>query len=66
MSQLAVPASIQPSSASNRAAISWGIGIGVIQAATPLVFWWLDSSTVYALGLATMLAQIVVFTAVRV
>jgi hypothetical protein len=24
--------------------------VGVLQAATPLVFWWLDSATVYALG----------------
>ena len=56
LSQLAVPASTQPSSASNRAAISWGIGVGIIQAATPLVFWWLDSSTVYALGLAVIAA----------
>ena len=29
----------------------WGIVVGVIQAATPLAFWWLDSATVYALGL---------------
>ena len=52
MSQFAVPASSRPSSASDRAAIIWGIVVGIIQAATPLVFWWLDSSTVYALGLA--------------
>ena len=29
----------------------WGIVVGVIQAATPLAFWWLDGATVYALGL---------------
>ena len=29
----------------------WGIVVGLLQAATPLVFWWLDSATVYALGL---------------
>ena len=29
----------------------WGIGFGVIQAASPLAFWWLDAATVYALGL---------------
>jgi hypothetical protein len=40
--ELAVPASTRPSSASNRAAIISGIGLGIIQAATPLVFWWLD------------------------
>jgi hypothetical protein len=30
----------------------WGIVFGALQAASPLAFWWLDSSTVYALGLA--------------
>ncbi len=34
-----------------RAPMLWGIVIGAIQAATPLAFWWLDSATVYALGL---------------
>src|SRR3954454_8821751 len=34
-----------------RAPVLWGIVVGVRQAATPLVFWWLDSATVYALGL---------------
>jgi hypothetical protein len=29
----------------------WGVIFGVIQAASPLAFWWLDASTVYALGL---------------
>ena len=32
-------------------AMLWGIAVGLLQAATPLVFWWLDSATVYALGL---------------
>ncbi len=32
-----------------------------MQAATPLVFWWLDSSTVYALGLALIAAIYVGF-----
>jgi fucose 4-O-acetylase-like acetyltransferase len=31
--------------------VLWGIIVGVLQAATPLVFWWLDNATVYALGL---------------
>jgi uncharacterized membrane protein len=61
VSQLAVPASTRLSSASNRAAIIWGIGLGIIQAATPLVFWWLDGSTVYALGLAAIAAIYVGF-----
>ena len=29
----------------------WGLVFGVIQAASPLAFWWLDAATVYALGL---------------
>jgi hypothetical protein len=35
-----------------RGPILWGIVWGGIQAASPLVFWWLDAATVYALGLA--------------
>jgi hypothetical protein len=34
-----------------RAPVLWGIVVGLLQAATPLAFWWLDSATVYALGL---------------
>src|SRR4051812_43229009 len=34
-----------------RAAVVWGVVVGLLQAATPLAFWWLDSATVYALGL---------------
>jgi hypothetical protein len=30
----------------------WGLVFGVIQAVSPLAFWWLDAATVYALGLA--------------
>ena len=31
--------------------VAWGALIGVVMAASPLAFWWLDPSTVYALGL---------------
>jgi hypothetical protein len=31
-----------------------GLVVGVAQAATPLAFWWLDTATVYALGLAVI------------
>ena len=34
----------------------WGVLVGVLQAGTPLIFWWLDSSTVYAIGLAVIAA----------
>jgi hypothetical protein len=33
-------------------AVAWGAVVGVVTAASPLAFWWLDPSTVYALGLA--------------
>ena len=36
----------------SRPAVTWGAIWGGIQAASPLAFWWLDASTVYALGLA--------------
>jgi fucose 4-O-acetylase-like acetyltransferase len=45
----------------DRAAVLWGIVVGLLQAATPLVFWWLDSATVYALGLAVIAAVYVGF-----
>ena len=34
------------------APVTWGAVVGVLTAASPLAFWWLDPSTVYALGLA--------------
>jgi hypothetical protein len=37
-----------------RAAVGWGALVGAIQAATPLMFWWLEPATVYALGLAAI------------
>jgi hypothetical protein len=39
-----------------RSAILWGVVVGAVQAASPLWFWWLDSATVYALGLAMIAA----------
>src|SRR3954451_20928694 len=43
-----------PSPRENRAAMLWGIAVGLLQAATPLVIWWLDRATVYALGLVVI------------
>src|SRR3954462_4862276 len=43
-----------PSPRENRAAMLWGIAVGALQAATPLLIWWLDRATVYALGLAVI------------
>ena len=37
-----------------RAPVVWGVVVGVAQAATPLALWWLDASTVYALGLVVI------------
>ena len=34
-----------------RTAIAWGVVVGVIQAASPLAFWWLAPATFYALSL---------------
>jgi hypothetical protein len=33
-----------------------GLAFGALQAASPLAFWWLDSATVYALGLVLIAA----------
>jgi hypothetical protein len=35
-----------------RPPIVWGIVFGLAQVTTPLVFWWLDASTGYAIGIA--------------
>jgi hypothetical protein len=35
-----------------RTPVAWGVVIGVLQAASPFAFFWLDAATVYALGLA--------------
>ncbi|MDX6727760.1 MAG: hypothetical protein QOK49_2565 [Baekduia sp.] len=51
------PAASPPDGAqhsSPRAAKLWGVAFGLVQAATPLVFWWLDAATVYALGTAVI------------
>ncbi len=45
----------QPVRAGLRAPAIWGgLVVGVAQAAAPLAFWWLDTATVYALGLAVI------------
>ena len=44
-----------------RASVLWGIAVGLAQAATPLLFWWLDSATVYALGTIVIAAIYVGF-----
>jgi hypothetical protein len=44
-----------------RAPIVWGVVFGVIQAASPLGFWWLDPATVYALSLTLIAAVYIGF-----
>ena len=34
----------------------WGVVVGVVTAASPLAFWWLDPPTVYAFGLVLIAA----------
>ena len=48
--------SARPARPGLRAPVIWGLVVGVAQAATPLAIWWLDASTVYALGLAAIAA----------
>jgi hypothetical protein len=60
MSQRATTASFA-SQPAIRAPMGWGVVLGLLQAATPLVFWWLDSATVYALGLAVIASVYVGF-----
>ena len=44
-----------------RAPVVWGVVIGVLQAASPFAFFWLDSATVYALGLTLIAAVYIGF-----
>ena len=44
------------SQAATRAAVGWGVVVGVATAATPVGFWWLPATTVYAVGLAFIAA----------
>jgi hypothetical protein len=39
-----------------RTPVAWGVVLGALQAASPLAFFWVDSATVYALGLAVIAA----------
>src|SRR3954451_1479671 len=57
MSRQAAPAS----RSAPRAPVLWGIVVGLLQAATPLAFWWLASATVYALGLIVIASVYVGF-----
>jgi hypothetical protein len=50
-----------PTSRSIRVPVLWGIGWGVLQAASPLGFWWLEPATVYALGLPLIAAVYIGF-----
>jgi hypothetical protein len=52
-----------PQHSSLRAAKLWGVVFGLVQAATPLLFWWLDTATVYAIG-TVLIASIYVGFAV--
>jgi hypothetical protein len=44
-----------------RGPMLWGVVVGVIQAASPLGFWWLDAATVYALSLTLIAAVYIGF-----
>jgi hypothetical protein len=44
----------QPAHAALRGPVFWGVVVGVGQALTPLPLWWLDTATVYAIGLAVI------------
>ena len=51
---MTVAAIIQPLRTGLRTPVIWGLVVGVTQAASPLAFWWLDASTVYAFGLVAI------------
>ena len=49
---MTVAAIASPARNGLRTPLMWGLVFGVLQAASPLAFWWLDATIVYALGLA--------------
>ena len=51
---MSTTATTQPFRLGLRGPVFWGVVVGFAQAATPLVMWWLDTATVYALGLAVI------------
>src|SRR5664279_2237569 len=66
MAESAVPGSKPASTfqrlfADGRAPLIWGVIWGVIQAAVPLGFWWLDAATVYALSIVLIAAVYIGF-----
>ena len=50
-----------PTGGSLRAPVLWGVVWGIIQAAAPLGFWWLDPATVYGLSLTLIAAVYIGF-----
>jgi len=48
----AAAAPVAAAPVSIRTPIVWGIVIGLVQVATPIVWWWLDAATGYAIGIA--------------
>ncbi len=47
--------------ANERVPLAWGLVWGVIQAAAPFGFWWLDAATVYALSVVLIAAVYIGF-----
>jgi len=58
---MAVAAIERPHRASLRAPAVWGLVFGGLQVASPLAFWWLDTATVYAVGLVLIASVYVGF-----
>ena len=54
MSDIPAGASVLSQTTSLRSTVLWGVVVGLLQAATPLAFWWLDGATVYAVGLVAI------------
>ena len=55
------PSVLQRLFANGRAPLIWGALWGVIQAAAPLGFWWLDAATVYGMSIALIAAVYIGF-----
>ena len=56
-----VPAHGRAGHRSLRVPVLWGLVFGVLQAASPLAFWWLDPATVHALSITLIAAVYIGF-----
>ena len=59
--QAAVGGTTHSHASTTTRALSWGVLVGVLNAAAPVAFWWLDLATVHAMAIALIAAVYIGF-----